>query len=180
MVEFDGTEVSFVDAANPCVFVRAKDLGTSAARLPAEIAAEADVMARLEELRSAAGKMAGMPAAAGAPKVALVSEPEDFALLTGDTLRADDCDVLVRMISMGAPHLAIPLTGAMAVAVAAKVEGSVVNQLARRTEDGAPLRIGTASGIVPAMANVQDGHAVNASIYRTARTLMEGTVYAEV
>lgn len=178
-VAVDDTELSFIDAANPCLFVRAGDLGITAAQLPADIAADAEVMARLEHLRTRAGEMAGMPPAPGAPKIALVSAPMDFATLTGQTILAADSDVLVRMISMGAPHLAIPLTGAMATAVAARIPGSIVQELAGLTDPGAPLRIGTASGIVPAMADVTEApHAVKASIYRTARTLMEGTVYA--
>ena len=181
VVEVDGVGVSFVDAANPCVFVRAEDLGVTANLLPADLAANAELMARLEHLRASAGEKAGMPAAPGAPKIALVSSPDSFETLTGQTLPAQACDVLVRMISMGAPHLAIPLTGAMAVGVAARISGTVVNNAARPVAGDAPLRIGTASGIVPAMAEVtEEPHAIKASIYRTARTLMEGTVYAEL
>ena len=176
-----GVEASIVDAANPCVFVRGQDLGLTADNLPAAIAGNADVMDKLETLRRQAAERAGMAPSKGVPKIALVSPPMDFATLSGETVAAEEVDVLVRMISMGAPHLAIPLTGAMCVAVAAKISGSVVYEAARARDPGTPLRIGTPSGVVPAMADVQAGpHAASASVYRTARKLMEGTVYAAI
>ncbi|MFK7942546.1 MAG: PrpF domain-containing protein [Paracoccaceae bacterium] len=175
----EGISLSFVDAANPCLFVHGQDLGVTAAHLPAEIEANAELMAHLESLRAEAGAQAGMAAAPGAPKIALVSPPAEFRTLTGETLPAEACDVLVRMVSMGAPHLAIPLTGAMAVAVAARISGTVVHEVVGNTPAGTPLRIGTASGVVPAMAEVTaEPRAVTASVYRTARMLMEGTVFA--
>jgi 2-methylaconitate cis-trans-isomerase PrpF len=95
---------------------------------------------------------------------------------------ADAADVQIRMISMGKPHLAIPLTGALCTAVAARIEGSVVADLARAVPAGQPLRIGTASGVVPGFAEVsragEGWHAASASVLRTARTLMTGVVYA--
>lgn len=185
----DGREVeaSFVDAGNPCVFVAARALGLTGAETPAEIGAMPEIMAALEQVRRAAGVRAGLAAAPGVvpesvPKVALVGPPAPWRTLAGETLPADACDVQVRMISMGKAHLAIPLTGALCTAVAAGVPGTVVADLARAVAPGEPLRIGTASGVVPAFADVVDGpegrHARSASILRTARTLMEGTVFA--
>ena len=73
----------------------------------------------------------------------------------------------------------------MCTAIAARIPGTVVHGLARSVPEGQPLRIGTASGVVPAIAEVSQDengqyHAVSASVYRTARTLMEGTVYAPI
>lgn len=179
--------VSLVDAGNPCVFVAAADLGLSGSELPSEIGAMSEVMAALERVRRTAGTVGGMADANGGvsesvPKVAIVGPPAEWRTLAGEVLAAADCDVQVRMISMGKPHLAIPLTGALCTAVAARVSGTVVADLARPVGPGEPLRIGTASGVVPAFADVtgppEGWHARSASILRTARTLMEGTVYA--
>ncbi len=178
---------SFVDAANPCVFVAASELGLTGAELPAEIAAMPAVLAALEQVRRAAGVVAGLgPDAArvpeSVPKVALVGPPSPWRTLSGEALPAEAADVQLRMISMGKPHLAIPLTGALCTAVAARIEGTVVADLARAVAPGEPLRIGTASGVVPGFADVAltgDGwHAAGASVLRTARTLMTGVVYA--
>jgi 2-methylaconitate isomerase len=180
---------SFVDAANPCVFVAAADLGLTGAELPSELAAMPAALAALEEVRRAAGIVAGLASDAArvpesVPKVALVGPPAPWTTLAGETMPAEAADLQVRMISMGKPHLAIPLTGALCTAVAARIEGTVVAGLARPVGAGEPLRIGTASGVVPGFAEVaragEDWHAASASVLRTARTLMTGIVYAPV
>jgi 2-methylaconitate cis-trans-isomerase PrpF len=178
---------SFVDAANPCVFVAAAELGLTGTETPGELAAMPEALAALEQLRRAAGALAGIAAEPArvpesVPKVALVGPPAPSATIAGETLAEDAADVQVRMISMGKPHLAIPLTGALCTAVAARVEGTVVADLARPVPGGGALRIGTASGVVPAFAEVAwaggEWRAAGASVLRTARTLMTGVVYA--
>lgn len=185
----DGRTVpaSFVDAGNPCVFVVASDLGLTGTELPSELAAMPEALVALEQVRRTAGVLAGLAkqptgVPESVPKVALVGLPAPWTTLSGETLPAEAADVQVRMISMGRPHLAIPLTGALCTAVAAQIEGTVVGELVRPVATGEPLRIGTASGVVPGFAEVArtgDGwHAASASVLRTARTLMTGVVYA--
>lgn len=178
---------SFVDAANPCVFVAAADLGLTGTEMPSELAAMPEALAALGQVRRVAGVHAGLGNRAEAvpesvPKVAIVGAAASGRTLAGGTVGAEDCDLQVRMISMGKPHLAVPLTGALCTAVAARIAGTVVADLACAPAPGQPLRIGTASGVVPAFADVvrrgEDWHANSASVLRTARTLMEGTVYA--
>lgn len=176
---------SFVDAANPCVFVAASELGLTGTELPSEIAAMPAVLSALEQIRCAAGVLAGLGTVPeSVPKVALVGPSAAWRTLAGETLSADACDVQIRMISMGSPHLAIPLTGALCAAVAARIPGTIPAGLAREVAPGGALRIGTASGVVPANADVTETpegwHARSATVLRTARTLMEGTVYAPV
>ena len=186
----DGLELrpSFVDAGNPCVFVDARDLGLTATELPGDLALRTEVMEALEAIRRGTGHVVGLaetPEAvpASVPKIGIVGPASKSLTIADETIQMTDCDVQVRMISMTQPHLAIPLTAAMCTAVAARIPGTVVEELARPVAAGKPLRIGTASGVVPALAEVEtkpDGtfHAVSASVYRTARTLMQGTVYA--
>ncbi len=183
-----GTDVpvSIVDAANPCVFVPAAALGLDAAAMPADLDAP-ETQDLLEHLRAAASVAAGLaetPAAAVAgrsvPKIAIVGPPVPSRTLSGTGIDAEACDLQVRMISMGKAHLAIPLTGAMCVAVAARLPGSVVAGCARARGAGEALRIGTASGVVPAMAEMAGAEAASASVYRTARVLMKGIVYGPV
>lgn len=188
LVEVAGVEVSFVDAANPCIFVRARDIGLTGCELPSALAGMADNLRVLEHIRRSAAALADaggeviFGGAASVPKIAIVAPASDAPTLDGTGVRAEDCDLHVRMTSMGAPHLAIPLTGAMCAAVAARIPGTVVAELAGRG-DG-PVRIGTPSGVVPAFAEVETvcGRPVasSASVLRTARLLMEGTVFAEV
>jgi 2-methylaconitate cis-trans-isomerase PrpF len=187
----DGSVVdaSIVDASNLCVFVRAGDLGTTGTELPGDLRGRADLMDRLEQIRAAAAVAVGKVAtpeeaterSQASPKIALVGPPADAPTLSG-RLRRDECDVQVRMLSMGVPHLAIPLTGAMCVAVAARVPGTLVHECASPVVDGEPLRVGHGSGVLPASAAVTQGtrgpFAERASVMRTARVLMEGRVFA--
>jgi len=83
--------------------------------------------------------------------------------------------VQVRMISAGQPHKATPLTGAMCLAVAARLPGSIVADIVGQTGPGT-LRIAHASGILPVDAVVEEGVARSVTVFRTARRLMEGSV----
>jgi 2-methylaconitate cis-trans-isomerase PrpF len=116
------------------------------------------------------------------PKIAIVSPPCDAQTLAGELLDADAADLTVRMISIGQPHRAVPLTGAMCLAVASRLDGSIVHRVARpagRIEDR--VRIAQPSGVTVVAASVRRDAgawiADHATVYRTARRLMEGVVY---
>ena len=89
-------------------------------------------------------------------------------------------DVTVRMISIGQPHRAVPLTGAMCLAAACRVPGSVAWRLLPARAHAGPLRIGHPSGVVMVDAGVEtrpEGvHVRHATVYRTARRLFQGEV----
>jgi 2-methylaconitate cis-trans-isomerase PrpF len=171
-----GVEASCVDATNPLVFVRARDLGLTAGETPQAVDANADVMARLEKIRVEAAMRMGIPTSASAPKIAFVAAPADYVALDGVRHAAGEYDVLARAISMGNCHRAFPLTSAMCLAVAARIEGTLVHEVARR--HGGDVRLGHASGVLPLDATVttRDGApwAERVTVYRSARRLMEG------
>jgi 2-methylaconitate cis-trans-isomerase PrpF len=85
------------------------------------------------------------------------------------------------MISSGQPHRALPLTGSLCTAVAAAIEGTVPNRLARPQRSGV-LRLAMPSGVLTVGAEVhrRDGvwHADSGTFYRTTRRLFDGFVYA--
>jgi 2-methylaconitate cis-trans-isomerase PrpF len=173
-----GVEVSCVDATNPVVFVRARDLGLTGTETPPAIDADPELGARLEKLRVEAGAGMGLAESAAVPKIAVVAAPADCTALDGARYRAADFDVLGRAISMGNCHRAFPLTVAMCLAVAARIPGSVVQEcVARATGD---VRLGHPSGVLPIAARVDTGggepRAETVTVYRTARRLMEGFV----
>ncbi|MEQ9124305.1 MAG: PrpF domain-containing protein, partial [Alphaproteobacteria bacterium] len=113
------------------------------------------------------------------PKVAVVAPPADQPLLDGAVLPAGEMDLLVRMISVGQPHRAVPLTGALCLAVATRVAGSIPAEVCR--PDRTQIRIAQASGltVVEAAMETRDGRpqALSASVLRTQRRLMDGYVY---
>ena len=188
-----GIEVSMVDAANPCVFVSAEALGANGIELPEELEANGELLRRLEVIRIAASLRMGIANTGEAaaripsiPKVAMVAPAREARTLAGERLAAEDADVTVRMISIGQPHRAVPLTGAMCLAVASRIEGTVVNRIARRSASpGDPVRIAQPSGLTVVGAAVRrqahgEAHewfAESATVYRTARRLMEGWVF---
>lgn len=184
-------EASLVDAANPCVFVDAAALGRAGTDLPAAMERDTEVLAKLEAIRLAASVAMGLaPDLAKAanipsvPKVALVSKPAEAATLSGRKLAAADMDIAVRMISVGQPHRAVPVTGATCLAVATRIPGSIAYALAGPIPEGRPIRIAQPSGVTVVDAKVVADPGVNGgmraeygAIYRTARRLFEGHVF---
>jgi 2-methylaconitate cis-trans-isomerase PrpF len=184
--------VSMVDAANPCVFVPAEAIGATATELPTEIEGNAGLLAKLEAIRRAASVAMGIApdlekaANISVPFVAFVAPPVAMSVLSGRKLAPADMDIAVRMMSNGQAHRATPLTGALCLAVATRIPGSIPNEMARRLAAGtSQIRIGHASGVIVVDAKIGQAtggqpHAEYAAVYRTARRLFDGRVHYRV
>ncbi len=180
--------VSMVDAANACVFARAADLGIKGTELPDEIDANPELLKKLAAIRIAASVAMGITRTpeeaakrATVPFVGFVSAPQEAKTLTGDRVEAAVVDLTARMMSNGQPHRALPLTCTLCLAVAARVDGTVVNELARNAQSPeAEIRIGMPSGVLTAAASVRklegQWHAEQGAFYRTQRRMFEGRV----
>ena len=184
-------EASMADAGNPCVFVQARDLGLTGTEMPDDIQRNPQILECLEVIRCRASVSMGIARdigeasrIAGIPKVAFLSPAQDMTTLAGDTVSAAECDILVRMISLGQPHRAIPVTGALCIAATARIDGSLVSRMLDTTCGSSDLRLAHPSGVtnVDAQLERQDGswYAASATISRTARRLMDGYVYVPV
>jgi 2-methylaconitate cis-trans-isomerase PrpF len=175
----EGVEASLVDASIPMVFVRARDLGLTGTETPQAIDGDKALGARLEKIRVAASVLMGIPGSAATPKVAMVTAPVEYTALDGTRVDSEQADVVGRAISMGNCHRAFPLTSSMCLAVAARIEGTLVHECST-AKPGADVRLGHPSGVLPLDAAVvkQAGeyHAERVTVYRTARRLMEGWV----
>jgi 2-methylaconitate cis-trans-isomerase PrpF len=68
----------------------------------------------------------------------------------------------------------VPITGAVCLAVAARVAGTIPQQLC--TSQQGAIRIGHPSGTLLVDAEVANGKAEWGAVYRTARRLFEGAV----
>ena len=179
---------SMIDAANPCVLVSASTVDATATERPTEIETNKALMAKLETIRRHASVAMGIAPdveAAGnmsAPFIAFVAAPTAMTSLSGRILTPADMDICVRVISSGQPHRATPLTGAMCLAVATRVPGSIPYELAAKGGDPSKIRIAHPSGLIEVDAKVEPGkagaepHAAYAAVYRTARRLFEGRV----
>ena len=180
--------VSLVDAANACCFVRADELGLTGIEMPEALDAKTKLLERLAAIRvagSVAMGIAATPEEARAkrlvPFIGFVSGPQDALTLTGDAIEAANVDLTGRVISNGQPHRALPLTISLCMAVAARLEGSVVHELARRSNDAeTPIRIAMPSGVLTVAATVSknggDWLAEQGAFYRTQRRMFEGEV----
>ena len=186
-------EVSFIDAVNPIVFVSAEDVGLSGDELPDELLSYTNELQDLENCREWGAQVMGLvkdaeDAAAmtpGVPKVAAVSPPRDYRTTNGSMVRSDDIDLCARIMSMGKPHAAYSVSGAICTAVAATQPGTIPHNVSRAGLDAGEqqtqIRIGHPSGIIEAVVerNEKDG-ILKAGIVRTARHLVEGTVLVPV
>lgn len=180
--------VSMVDAANPAVFVAARAIGLQGTELPDQLERMPGMLARLDDIRVAAAVAMGVAATEqeartrirNLPLVGVLAAPVDAPTLGGHNLPAESFHILARMISAGQPHKASPLTGAMCLAIAMRLPGTVAAELAQLPADrNADLIIAHPSGLLPVAARLStDGEprAEEAVVYRTARRLMQGGV----
>lgn len=182
---------SMIDAANPCVFVCAKELGVTGAELPEALESNHILLGKMEALRCLASVAMGLApnieaaaAIPSVPKVALVAPPMTAPLLSGALLPDSASDILVRMLSLGQAHRAVPLTGAICLAVACRIPGSVPHDLLNERQPDADISIAHPSGVIVVAAKVvPDGDnfkALYGTAYRTARRLFQGEVLYRV
>ena len=181
-------EVSMIDAANACVFVRARDLGLSGGELPEELERDAALLDRLQSIRRQASIIMGIArddaearTVAAVPIIGFVAPPMDAPTLSGDPISAAQVDLTARFLSNGQPHRALPLTASLCTAVAAGIVGTVVAE-ALAPGAGAQVRIGMPCGILVVGSEVsRDGGgawvAHSGALYRTARRLFDGRIY---
>ncbi len=181
-------EASILDVSNPMVLVRAEDVFAKGTELPEEINSDNKLCDILEKIRGTAACMMGFAKnlqdaaenSPAVPKVGFVTTPKSYTEIGGAEVLAEDMDVCVRVISVFKCHKACPLTSASAISVAAALEGSVVNKIVK-SGDLSNVRIGHPSGVMtmcPELITEDNDIKVPAvAVQRTARRIMDGTVY---
>lgn len=181
-------DVSIVDVSNLVVFLRAADVGLRGDERPDEVNADPALLARLEDIRSHAAALVGLvddPSRAtrrspSLPMLALVAAPRDYTSAVGTEVAADDTDLCARAVTVQRMHHAYPMTVLTCTAAAARLPGTIPNEVTTHTGDG-PVRIGHAKGIAEAAVTLDgdaaDPHVAAVSVTRTARRLMAGELY---
>ena len=184
---FGTVQVSIVDAANPLVFVRAKDLGLRGDELPDELDADHAKLDLLEKVRGMAAVKLGLIDdytrsawdTPGIPKMTFVSESGDYTAVNGKEIKKNDIDLLSRMMSMQKTHPSYAMTGAMCTAAAAVIPGSIVWQVLSADTDTQFIRIGHPGGVLECGVDYRENGAVpvidDTFGFRTANLLLEGT-----
>lgn len=180
-------EATLIDAGNPAVFVDAGALGLRGDELQDAFNADAALLARCEAVRAQAAVAMGLAASAeeatrlrpATPKLAFVAPPRAYVAAGGRRVDPAAIDLNVRILSMGRLHHAMTGTGAVALAAAAAIPGTVVQRCAGALRGGT-LRFGHPSGVMSAAAHAElrDGAwaVTSAGMSRSARRLMEGVV----
>ena len=181
-------EATLINAGNPTIFVDAVTLGLSGSELQPRVNTDAELLAKAETIRANATVAMGLAATAAeatekrphTPKLAFVARPTGYTASSGKDVSSSDMDLCARIFSMGKLHHAMTGTGAVAIAVAAAIPGTLVSRVlggGRRDE----VRFGHPSGTlkVGADAAEQDGTwaVTKALMSRSARRLMDGQVF---
>lgn len=181
--EFD---VSMVNSGIPTLFFRASDLGYQGTELQDAINGDAAALERFEIIRLHGAVAMGLsPDIATAeksqhiPKIAFVSPAQDYESSAGVAISASQIDCHVRALSMGKLHHAMMGTAAVAIATAAAIPGTIVNEAAGGGKRDA-VTFGHPSGTLKVGATAQevDGRwqVERVVMSRSARVLMEGWV----
>ena len=180
-------EATFINAGNPTVFVDAARLGLSGTELQKDINGNSKLLALAESVRSHGAVAMGLvktPEEATAtrqatPKLAFVARPAGYTASDGKVVDAGSIDLLARIFSMGVLHHAMTGTGAVAIAAAAAIPGTLVHRLAPVGTDGR-IRFGHPSGVLSVGAEAREEGSAWAikkvMMSRSARRLMEGWV----
>ena len=82
-----------------------------------------------------------------APKVSIISDPQDYIDMDKNEVKAEAMDICCRAISVGSLHKAYPMTVAVGTGAAARIPGTIVNDIAKPAPDQDIIKIGHSSGV---------------------------------
>ncbi|MFP3121874.1 PrpF protein [Ectobacillus funiculus] len=182
-------EVSFVDIVNPFVIISAESLGIKGTELNKELAPNEELLDLLDSIRCEMAVMSGiakdvnqakyeMPSV---PKIAIVTEPQDYCTSSGSIIKKDNIDIIAKMVSMGKFHRTFAGSGLYNLAATTLLPGTIANQLATKKDStqNQVIRIGHPEGVAKVNVSLNDkGNDVAfVSLDRTARRIMKGELY---
>ncbi|MBC3193084.1 methylitaconate delta2-delta3-isomerase [Pseudonocardia sp. C8] len=169
--DLDGVPATLVDAGAPLVVVPAAAVGLTGHESPTEIDGTPRLLDRLDRIRRAGAVRMGLAASAedaarATPKLALVA-PGTPGL----------SDVTVRMLSMGRAHPALAVTGSIALTMAARTPGTVLDGSGSADRDDLhdDLLLDTPAGVVVTRTGSYDGRPAVA-VRRTVRRLADAVL----
>ena len=179
--------VTLLSAGNPTIFLEADRVGLKGTETQDQVNGDAELLARCETIRAHCTVAMGLAATAEeatrlrphTPKLCFVAKPQSYQAAGGKFVEPGDIDVIARILSMGKLHHAITGTGAVAVAVAAALDGTLVSRIVGDIGDR-QVRMGHTAGSVAVGAKTvleEGGWSVDKAVMsRSARRLMEGWV----
>lgn len=174
-------EISLIDVTNPCVFVRAGDLGMDGTELPTDISEDPELLETLEMIRGTVAERLGIVDDAKTadqerpttPFIAMVTEPKSYETSVNTEVVAADIDITGRIVTTQTPHHAYAMTGAMSLAAATQLPGTVPNAVAKT--ETSEVTIGHPKGTLTVAVDVQGTNVESVTVGRTVREIMRGT-----
>jgi 4-oxalomesaconate tautomerase len=171
----EGVEATLIDNGMPVVVMRASDFGKTGAESPAELEADKPLKARVESIRLEAGRRMnlGDVTRKTVPKMCLVCAPKNGGAIA------------TRNFIPHTVHKAIGVFGAVSVATACVVPGSVTTDIARVSSTGRSRRLDVEhpTGFFTVEMDVEsDGSSIKverAALLRTARKIMAGDAFVD-
>jgi len=164
---FDDVDVTCIDNGMPVVLIRAEALGRSGYESCEALDNDRELKARLESIRLQAGVSMnlGDVSQRNVPKMCLIAPPQHGGAITTRSFIPHRC------------HASIGVFGAVSVATACLIAGSVAAELAQ-TGSGDIRRLGIEhpSGEFSVELRLADAELVGCGLIRTARLLFEGSV----
>ena len=170
----EGTTVTCIDNGMPVVCLAAADFGLTGQEPPADLEGDAELTKRVEAVRLAAGPLMNLGDVTDktVPKMSLLAPP------------AHGGTVSTRTFIPHRVHEAIGVLGAVSVATACVLPGSVANQIAAvpgKTEGSLDIEVEHPTGFFTVTIDVrlEAGTPVvtRSALLRTARLLMRGEVF---
>lgn len=169
----DGVEVTCIDNGMPVVCLTASDFGLTGYETPAELEANTELRARVESIRLAVGELMNLGDVTNktVPKMSLLAPARDGGLLS------------TRTFIPHRVHESIGVLGAVSVATACMLEGSVAARIAGLASIGDELEVvvehPTGFFTVQMQVDSSSGEPVvtRSALLRTARMLMSGDIY---
>jgi len=168
---FDGVEVTCIDNGMPVVVIAAEALGISGYETRDQLNANAPLKQKLESIRLQAGPAMNLGDVGKkvVPKMCLVAKPSAGGHICTRTFIPHDC------------HSAVGVLGAVTVATAAVLPGSVAHRYARVPPGNLKtLSVEHPSGefsVVLTMNPQNPDEVMQAALLRTARLIMRGEVF---
>lgn len=180
--------LTFSDLINPFIFVPVSELGLTGTEQLKDMANDPKILPTLNRIREKIAviskivdnEIEARDKKPNIPKIAMIAPPMDYMTTNGERIKAEDVDILIKVVSMGKFHRTSPGSGMYNLAATSLVAGTLPHALARPGSDPRrrTLRIGHPEGIVEVNAEIgADGKIQNVGMERTARLIMRGELF---
>ncbi|WP_432783441.1 4-oxalomesaconate tautomerase [Pseudomonas corrugata] len=164
---FDGIDVTCIDNGMPVILIRAADVGRSGYESAEQLDADSELKAALESIRLQAGPLMnlGDVSQRSVPKVSLIAAPREGGAICSRTFIPHRC------------HTSIGVFGAVSVASACQIPGSVADGLTQvQPSARVQLSVEHPTGEFTVELHMQNGELAGCGLLRTARLLFDGNV----